>query len=46
MTALGTLIDVPSQRRCAAAGDSPQHAQLLKVQPRALIYEAVALLVE
>jgi hypothetical protein len=46
MTALGTLIDVPSQRRCAAAGDSPQHAQLLKVQPGALSYEAVALLVE
>jgi hypothetical protein len=46
MTALGTLIDVPSQSRGAAAGDGPQHAQLLKTQPEALLYEAVALLVE
>jgi hypothetical protein len=46
MTAVGTLIDVPSQSRCAAAGDSPQYAQLLKVKPGTLIHEAVALLVE
>jgi len=46
MTALGALIDVSSQGRCAAAGDCPQHAQLLEVQPRALVHEAVALLVE
>ena len=46
MTALGALIDVPSQRRRAAAGDGPQHAQLLEVQPGALVHEAVALLVE
>ena len=29
MTALGALIDVAAQRRRAAAGDCPQHAQLL-----------------
>ena len=36
MAALGALIDVPSQRRRAAAGDCPQHAQLLEAQPGAL----------
>jgi hypothetical protein len=46
MTALGALIDVPSQRRRAAVSDRPQHAQLLEVQPGALVHEAVALLVE
>jgi hypothetical protein len=46
MTASGALIDVPSQRRRAAAGDCPQRAELLKVQPGALISEAIALLVE
>ena len=46
MTALGALIDVPSQRCRAAADDCPQHAQLLEVQPGALVHEAVALLVE
>jgi hypothetical protein len=46
MTALGALIDVPSQGRRAAASDGPQHGQLLDVQPRALIHETVTLLVE
>jgi hypothetical protein len=46
LTALGTLIDVPSQSRRATAGDCPQHAQLLVAQPGALVHEAVALLVE
>ena len=46
MTALGALIDVTAKRRRAAAGDGPQHAQLLEVQPGALIHEAVPLLVE
>ena len=46
VTALGALIDVPSQGRCAAAGDGSQHAQLLEVQPGALVHEAVALLEE
>ena len=46
MTAFGALIDVPSQRRRAAAGDCPQHAQLLIAQPGALVQESVALLVE
>jgi hypothetical protein len=46
MTALGALIDVASQRRRATAGDGPQYTQLLEVQPRALIHETVALLVE
>jgi hypothetical protein len=46
MTALGALIDMPSEGRCAAAGDCPQHAQLLEIQPGALVHEAVALLVE
>jgi hypothetical protein len=46
MTALGALIDVPSQGRRAAAGDCSQHAQLLEAQPGALVHEAVALLEE
>jgi hypothetical protein len=46
MTASGTLVDVPSQCRCAAAGDSPERAELLKVQPGTLVYESVTLLVE
>ena len=46
VTALGALIDVPAQRRCAAAPDCPQHAQLLVAQPGALVHEMVTLLVE
>ena len=46
MTALGALVDVSSQGRRAAAGDCPQHAELLEIQPGALVHEAVALLVE
>jgi hypothetical protein len=46
MTALGALIDMASQGGRAAASNCPQHAQLLEVQPRALVHEAVALLVE
>jgi hypothetical protein len=43
MAALEALVDVPSEGRRAAAGDGPQHAQLLEVQPGALVHEAVAL---
>jgi hypothetical protein len=46
ITASGTSVDVPSQRRRGAAGDGPQHAQLLVVQPWALVHEAIALLAE
>src|SRR5207248_5923035 len=41
--ATGTLVNVTTQLRRAAAGDSPQHGELLEVQPRALFQEAITL---
>src|SRR5947209_5767368 len=44
--ATGTLVHVTTQRCRAAAGDSPQHGELLEVQPRTLFQETVTLLAE
>jgi len=44
--ATGTLVNVATQLRRAAAGDSPQYGELLEVQPGTLFQEAIALLAE
>src|SRR5436309_1337806 len=44
--ATGTLVHVTTQRCRAAAGDSPQHGELLEVQPWTLFQEAVTLRAE
>src|SRR3954447_14931611 len=44
--ATGTLVHVTTQRCRAAAGDSPQHGELLEVQPRTLFQEAITLRAE
>jgi hypothetical protein len=46
MTALRTLIDMAAQRGRPAASDRPQHTQLLVIQPRILLDEAIPLLAE
>jgi len=46
MTALGAVVDVAAQRSSAAAGDCPQHDQLLITEPGTLVHEAIALLAE
>src|ERR1700749_1363470 len=44
--ATGTLVHVPTQRGRAAAGDSPQHGELLEVKPWTLFQEAITLRAE